>query len=445
MKRHRRIGNQASLCPPAFTVGRLGGRRDFEAWRPSSQASPAGTKPLEAQRGRLTAWYEQFVQRSQPFIGWLPLKMAEFGAHDPKSSFGITQAEERISRTESPMSSKESPPSTRLVSVTQNQASPSDLRRFPAKPHVPEAPFELGGSILGPVPQSAKPTPPGEPLADDPSARHERQMEVALQPVAPPIRQETSDHPAEPTHASEQKQLSPGDGRLAPEDWGPLSPRRASQGNQEQPLVRPPLRLAILRPINTAAGTVQRKESVPLSSGTGSSAMAETRHLGLEHWPIAAQLAVQSRLASSMSSPQRPEVHGGFPGDMKGEVRLDVATSSDDPVRAALVDSSAFRNDEVPEPGPLGRPRETESAGPPALPPVSLPGIQIRLLRPDESAIQPSLDNVAKPGRSTIASSKTPTPPAAAPPPLDINAVADKVYQVLQRRHQLERERRGLY
>ena len=36
-------------------------------------------------------------------------------------------------------------------------------------------------------------------------------------------------------------------------------------------------------------------------------------------------------------------------------------------------------------------------------------------------------------------------PVPAAPPPLDINAVADKVYHALQRRFQLERERRGLY
>jgi hypothetical protein len=33
----------------------------------------------------------------------------------------------------------------------------------------------------------------------------------------------------------------------------------------------------------------------------------------------------------------------------------------------------------------------------------------------------------------------------SAPPPLDINAVAEKVYQTLQRRLQFERERRGLY
>jgi hypothetical protein len=39
----------------------------------------------------------------------------------------------------------------------------------------------------------------------------------------------------------------------------------------------------------------------------------------------------------------------------------------------------------------------------------------------------------------------TPLPTAPPPPPLDINAVADKVYQALVRRHRFERERRGLF
>ena len=46
------------------------------------------------------------------------------------------------------------------------------------------------------------------------------------------------------------------------------------------------------------------------------------------------------------------------------------------------------------------------------------------------------------------APAQTPSPVAPlsmAPPALDINAVADKVYQALVRRHRFEQERRGLY
>jgi hypothetical protein len=423
-----------------------------QAWRPAGlrgvhsilSGIASRTKPFDAQRARLTAWYEQFVRRSQPFIGWQPLTTAELGADGTQSSFGSTQ-EERITRSELPMISKDPSPLTRPVSVAQDQASATHLRRFPGESQRPQEPLVMRRSISGPIHLSAKSLPPSEALAGDPSARHERQMEVVVQPVAPPTRKETADSPAEPAPASERRRLPAGDGRLAAEDRGPVSPLRASQRNQEPPLVRPALRLAILRPINTAVATVQRKESDPLSSGTSSSAMTETKHFGLEHWPIEAQLAVQPRLVSSMSSLQRQEVRGGFPVNMKGEVRPGADTSSDDLVRVSRRDTSTPRNDGATESGTLGSSREAEIPGPPALPPMALPGIQIRLLRPDESAIQPSGNNVAKPGRSTIASSKPQTPPSAAPPPLDINAVADKVYQTLQRRHQLERERRGLY
>jgi hypothetical protein len=52
---------------------------------------------------------------------------------------------------------------------------------------------------------------------------------------------------------------------------------------------------------------------------------------------------------------------------------------------------------------------------------------------PDERAQVPAPSPVAPPS------------PTAPPPPLDINSVADKVYQALVRRHRFERERRGLF
>ena len=79
--------------------------------------------------------------------------------------------------------------------------------------------------------------------------------------------------------------------------------------------------------------------------------------------------------------------------------------------------------------------------------PVALPGIQLRLLTPDaaEAASKASTPNTPQGGRSTAEKPKEPAPISATPPPLDIDAVANKVYQTLQRRHRLEQERRGLY
>jgi hypothetical protein len=110
-------------------------------------------------------------------------------------------------------------------------------------------------------------------------------------------------------------------------------------------------------------------------------------------------------------------------------------------------DTSAFRNDGATESRSLTPSRRAEVPEPAAIPPMALPGVQIRLLKPDESAstTPPSGKNVAEGGRSAIDISKPKAPMPSAPPPLDINAVAEKVYQTLQRRLQLERERRGLY
>jgi hypothetical protein len=422
-----------------------------QAWRPAGlrgvQSILSGiasrTKPFDGHRARLTAWYEQFVQRSQPFAGWPPLTMVDWDAHDTRYSFGDTQAEERIPRRVSPMISRELPPVARPVSVAQDQASATRLHRFPAEQQRPQEPSTSRQSISGPIHTAGE----GEQLSDDLPGSHERPMEAAVQPVAPPARRETADNQAGQARSSEVSQLPAKEASHPTEAWGPEPPRAApTQRREEQPLERPALRLAILRPINTAAGTIQRKESGPLSSGSSRFSMAETNDLrGPEDSLAEDQSAFPPRLVSSVSSLQRQEVRGGFPVGVKTGVPRDADTSSDDLGGVSMRELSAFRNDGATESRSLANSRDAQIPEPAALPPMALPGIQIRLLRPDESAMQPSGNNVAKPGRSTIASSKPQTPPSAAPPPLDINAVADKVYQTLQRRHQLERERRGLY
>jgi hypothetical protein len=175
--------------------------------------------------------------------------------------------------------------------------------------------------------------------------------------------------------------------------------------------------------------------------------MAETNDLrGPEDSLAEDQSAFPPRLVSSVSSLQRQEVRGGFPVGVKTGVPRDADTSSDDLGGVSMRELSAFRNDGATESRSLANSRDAQIPEPAAIPSVALPGVQIRVLRPDEwaPATQPPGNNVAESGRSTI-ERKSQTPVPAALPPLDINAVADRVYQVLQRRHQLERERRGLY
>ncbi|MCP3956375.1 MAG: hypothetical protein GY719_00835 [bacterium] len=91
--------------------------------------------------------------------------------------------------------------------------------------------------------------------------------------------------------------------------------------------------------------------------------------------------------------------------------------------------------------------REPAASPPPATPdaiaeliektvsPVSLPGIELR-------PVTPAAETEAAPAPAK----REPRAPTAPPaPPLDINAVSDKVYEMLQRRQRLERERRGSF
>jgi hypothetical protein len=418
-----------------------------QAWRPAGlhgvdsilSGIASRTKLATGHRARLIAWYEQFVHRSQPFVGWQPLATAELEAHDRQYPFGSTPAEERILRRESPMSSQELPSVARPVSAAQDQGSGTHLRRFPAEQQRPQEPSASHRSISEPIHTTAK----SEQLSGDLSGPRERPMEAAVQLLAPRARRETADNRAGQASSSDVSQLPAKDASQSTEAGGPEQPLVApTRRREEQPLERPPLRLAILRPINRVAGTVQRKELGPLSSGSAFS-MTETKDLrSPEHSLGEEQSAFPPRLIQSISSLQPQDVRGGFPLDVKTQVRRDADTSSDD---LGVRDLSAFRDDGV-KSRSLAISRQAAISEPAAGPSADLPGVQIRLLKPHEwaPATQPPGNNIADGGRST-SERKPQTPVPAAPPPLDINAVADKVYQALQRRFQFERERRGIY
>ena len=247
----------------------------------------------------------------------------------------------------------------------------------------------------------------------------------------------------------------------AAEDWRRAMPLTAApQPHGEQSFVRPAMRLAILRPITTAADTMRQSDSGPITSSTSGFSLVTVEPKdfpGLERLVMGDQpAAFQPRLISSVSSFPRQEVRGGFPVNLNTEVRHDANTSSDGRIGVPVRDTSVFGNNVSPETASLAGSHQVNMPEPSGaieklinrtVLPVALPGLQIRLLTPDapELATQRSAADAAESGRSIVEVPKGPTPVPAAPAPLDINAVADKVYQTLQRRHQLERERRGLY
>jgi hypothetical protein len=89
--------------------------------------------------------------------------------------------------------------------------------------------------------------------------------------------------------------------------------------------------------------------------------------------------------------------------------------------------------------------------------PMPVPGLEFRLLKPaprdaDErtgrnDGEHAGRDEDERAGRDAdepkASAPRRPAAPPPAAPPLDVDAVADKVYRLLQRRQRLERERKG--
>jgi hypothetical protein len=76
--------------------------------------------------------------------------------------------------------------------------------------------------------------------------------------------------------------------------------------------------------------------------------------------------------------------------------------------------------------------------------PAPLPGLEVRLVPPEHRLTSEARAPAEAPDPPPSPEERRPEP-AAPPPALNIDALADRVYQTLQRRQQLERERRGLY
>jgi hypothetical protein len=439
----------------------LAGVHRRQAWRPSGLRGVASilssiarrNQALDRRSALLTAWYEQFAQRSQPFIGWQPVTIGDLQVDSTQSSFSTTPSMERMSRTESRMISKDPGELNVVRHVPQEESPAAQAHGFAVEPHAPEKPFIVRRPISAPIQTAAKSVPPSKAGPADISGESKGPIETTSQPVTRPG-DEASSHRVVSPAIAEDSRLVVHFGATVAHDWervSALADRPQPPG--EQALVRPALRLAILRPIDTATSTARQGGWAPNYSDTSSSSKSELNHLPrLEQWPIAEQPDFRPRLLTSVSSLPRQEVRGGFPANLKIEIGPAADTSASEPFRPLAADPSPLRNPLTPEmpsfarSGQLEIPEAPAPDAPAASAPLALPGLHIRLLRPDESPLatqRVTSDSTGRAG-STGEAPKAPAP-SATPPPLDINAVADKVYQVLQRRHQFERERSGLY
>jgi len=223
-----------------------------------------------------------------------------------------------------------------------------------------------------------------------------------------------------------------------------LSGRMVSVEANDAP-TRPALRLAILRPIMTPAGKRFSTEANDALGGASeerpllSSALPAILRQDLLARALPATDGPELRLVTSARPTPRREVRGGFP---------DHHPSSPAPERTAvepIVAPMALRAvmDQLSAPAaPASAPKSQgaiERLIEQTVLPTALPGLELRLAQPEQQASTNHDSPRAVEDRQPATSVSTP------PPPLDINAIADKVWNTLLRRQQLERERRGLY
>src|SRR5262245_12251586 len=208
------------------------------------------------------------------------------------------------------------------------------------------------------------------------------------------------------------------------------------QPRSEMNLSRPALRLAVLRPISPIAETARENEPAEISR----------THPMWPPLPVGSGSAPELRLVTSARAAPRREVRGGFPSRQSSlpvtERAIDDLAASATARRAVREEQSSpaqsQRADALEPPGAIERLIEQ------TVRPVALHGLELRLAPPEQktSADHRPPNDAESRGSAPNAA---PAPAPVSPPQLDINAVADKVWQTLQRRQRLERERRGLY
>src|SRR5262245_10184659 len=223
---------------------------------------------------------------------------------------------------------------------------------------------------------------------------------------------------------------------------GPRQPR------DEMSPSRPALMLAVLRTVSPVTDTTQENEPAEIS---------RRRPMWLP-LPVANGSSSELRFVTGARTAPRREVRGGFPSRQPAPTITERAIddlAASPPARQAVREepfsparsqhsvahSGAYSGEQAGALEPRGA---IERLIEQTVRPVALPGLELRLASPErQTSADQSPSNDAE-GRGSTPNA-APAPAPASPPQLDINAVADKVWQALQRRQRLERERRGLY
>jgi hypothetical protein len=419
-----------------------------QSWRPAALRGLVSllsnisrqNEAFDFRRARLTAWHKQFSRRLQPLMAWSPLRR-EFGGENSYSSGQLQMKPTGAS------SSEETTP-TFAASPTPPQAQGSAIasqRSLPA-PEPAEAPFLSLPAMRLATLQATRPAA-GRTLGSEAGLTREFGEENSYlsrqQQMKPTGAGASSSEETTPTFATSPAPPQ-AQGSAIASQRSPAAPEPA----EAPPLSRPAMRLAALQATRPAA-LFRSRVGRPLFS-------AETNDLlDPDRLPLADRQTIESRLVlvSSVSSFPRQEVRGGFPASSplwprlpeSERIRLEPVVSQSPPwMRIPQTPSPA----QSPQASAVGSVGAIERLIEQTVLPTALPGLEVRLVSPDmpppeTPRSRADAEEGGEPAVTVPKSLQRPTS-SSLPPQLDVNAVAEKVYHLLQRRQLLERERRGL-
>ncbi len=443
------------------STGLPSGVRKRQSWRPPAvrvlETLVSGlmrhAKPFVSNAAERLAWYEQFIQRVRPWQGWLPMSL-EFPTKE-QTSEGPIQETPAIHKV-----------SHRNGSDATNETSPPPVQRYAA----PAAPTP--GLTTAQQPR-AKPAPsrPAIRLAILRMIQTTKAisgMDAGSHNESPPI---TRDHSSwrwlsiadvsksEPhlvTGASSTPRQEVSGGFPMHQPSHPVLPE--ARRTRTEPETSPLMQWTKTRETSLATGpailqTIQTTKAISgMDAGSHNESPLITRDHNSWHWLSIADVSKsESHLVTGASSTPRQEVSGGFPMHQPSHPVLPEARRTrTEPETSPLMQWTKTREASTASPSKSESRGAIETLLEQTVMPVPLPGLELRLVSPgEEDSSTHTLQHVADADdRQPAADDSTPPMYVPASPPrpeLDINEVAEKVYNTLVRRQQIERERMGLY
>ncbi len=410
----------------------LAGVRNRQSWRPpAARAADAlltgivnHFEPFARNAARLLAWHNQFTRRVRPWPGWS--QSFEFREDElPAVGQTKTAAVRMIGADAADSTNKSS------VAASTNKTPPPIVQRFAAVMHTL------------------------------PSARQRRVHALAPRPKPViTIRRAMRITEAAPGNRAGSEKLSDRRTSVARSLWQPFFSAKTTEAGD--------------------LSNLQSRAMAPVAQ----------KHIAWLPSLLANLAPIEPRLTRTVSSSPRHEVPGGFPTIKPSLPAMQETGRKTQDMTESLLwqraetflaqptalvqhtqtheDSSSppFRREVPAQDSPLEREEAIEKLIQNTLLPVPLPGLELRLLPPGKQppsigpssnadrGEQPEIGSRHETGsqhetgsRHETGTSPSPRLPPASPPApaLNINEVADKVYQTLMRRQQLERERKGLY